>query len=55
MLAAQGEWPSNEKRLLDRANLRDLDAIVTNLDPAANQLTAATTAAAGLFTAAAEG
>lgn len=55
VLAAQGEWPSNEKRLLDRANLRDLDAIVTNLDPAPNQLIAAITAAADLFTAAAEG
>ena len=55
VLAARGEWPSNEKRHLDRANLRDLDAIVTNLDPAPSQLTAAITAAADLFTAAADG
>ncbi len=55
VLAARGEWPSNEKRHLDRANLRDLDAIVTNLDPAPGRLSAALTAAAGLFTAAAAG
>jgi hypothetical protein len=55
VLAARGEWPSNEKRLLDRASLRDLDAIVAHLDPAPSQLAAAVTAAAALFTAVAEG
>ncbi|HEX4257002.1 MAG TPA: hypothetical protein VH089_18060 [Streptosporangiaceae bacterium] len=55
ILAARSEWPSNEKRLLDRASLRDLDTIVTHLDPAPVQLTAALTAAADLFTAAARG
>lgn len=38
-LAARGEWVTNEKRLLDRAGLRALDAIVadaaTRPDPAA--------------------
>ncbi|NUU21440.1 MAG: nucleotidyltransferase domain-containing protein, partial [Streptomycetaceae bacterium] len=28
VLAARGEWVTNEKRLLDRAGLRDLDAVV---------------------------
>jgi hypothetical protein len=53
VLAARGEWPSNEKRLLERAGLRDLDAILTSLDPAPGQLVAATDAAAALFAAAA--
>ena len=36
ILAARGEWITNEKRLLDRAGLRDLDALGTGLfqDPA---------------------
>lgn len=55
VLAARGEWPSNEKRLLDRAGLRDLDAILTNLNPAPGQLVAAVDAAAALFTAVAAG
>jgi hypothetical protein len=54
VLAARGEWPSNEKRLLDRAGLRDLDAILINLDPAPGQLVAAADAAA-LFADAAAG
>jgi hypothetical protein len=51
VLAARGEWVSNEKRLLDRAGLRDLDAIVANLDPAPDHLMASVNAAAGLFAA----
>jgi predicted nucleotidyltransferase len=37
VLAARGEWVTNEKRLLDRAGLRGLDAVVGALggDPAA--------------------
>ncbi|WP_422935295.1 nucleotidyltransferase domain-containing protein [Sinomonas sp. P47F7] len=37
VLAARGEWVTNEKRLLERAGLRGLDAIVASLraDPAA--------------------
>jgi hypothetical protein len=51
VLAARGEWVSNEKRLLDRAGLRDLDAIVANLDPAPDHLMASVNAAASLFAA----
>ncbi|WP_435824562.1 hypothetical protein [Nocardia rhamnosiphila] len=36
VLAARGEWATNEKRLLDRAGLRAVDEIVGGLttDPA---------------------
>ena len=53
VLAARSEWVSNEKRLLDRAGLRDLDGIVARLTPASDRLRAAVDAAAALFTAAA--
>lgn len=33
ILAARGEWVVNEKRLLARAGLRDIDAIVGRLTP----------------------
>ena len=55
VLAARGEWVTNEKRLLDRAGLRTLDAVVAGLTPAPESLTGAVAAAAGLLTAAATG
>ncbi|WP_405165202.1 nucleotidyltransferase domain-containing protein [Nocardia sp. NBC_01499] len=33
VLAARGEWTTNEKRLLHRAGLRDIDTILTTLNP----------------------
>jgi hypothetical protein len=50
VLAARGEWVTNEKRLLDRAGLRDLDAVVPGMtaDPAA--LAAALDRVAGTLT-----
>ncbi|PPJ26857.1 DNA polymerase subunit beta [Nocardia nova] len=33
VLAARGEWITNEKRLLHRAGLRELDQIITGLHP----------------------
>ena len=33
ILAARGEWVTNEKRLLERAGLRDMDAVITRLSP----------------------
>ena len=53
VLAARGEWVSNEKRLLGRAGLRDLDGILAALAPAPEPLAAAVDSAAALFTAAA--
>jgi hypothetical protein len=50
LLAARGVWVSNEKRLLDRAGLRPLDAIAAGLTPDPAALTAAVDAAADLFT-----
>jgi len=37
VLAARGEWVTNEKRLLERAGLRDVDELITGLraDPSA--------------------
>ncbi|WP_406279238.1 nucleotidyltransferase domain-containing protein [Embleya sp. NBC_00896] len=35
VLAGRGEWVTNEKTLLDRADLRGIDAITARLDPAA--------------------
>ena len=51
VLAARGEWVSNEKRLLGRAGLRDLDGIVAALVPAPEPLVAAVDAAVARFTA----
>jgi hypothetical protein len=55
MLAARGEWVSNEKRLLDRAGLRELDGIVAGLTAAPGRLRDAVDAAAALLTAAVPG
>jgi predicted nucleotidyltransferase len=41
VLAARGEWITNEKRLLDQAGLRDLDAVVAGLAAEPAALTAA--------------
>jgi predicted nucleotidyltransferase len=38
VLAAAGEWVTNEKTLLDRAGLRDVDGILAGLLPDAGQL-----------------
>ncbi|NUW32000.1 nucleotidyltransferase domain-containing protein [Nonomuraea sp. SMC257] len=52
VLAARGEWVTNEKRLLRRAGLRDLDAIVAGLRPEPSALAQAITEAERLFEAA---
>jgi hypothetical protein len=49
VLAARGEWVTNEKTLLDRAGLRGADAILADLSPAPGRLLAAVDAAAGLL------
>ncbi|WP_066940065.1 nucleotidyltransferase domain-containing protein [Microtetraspora fusca] len=49
VLAARGEWVTNEKRLLQRAGLRDIDAIVATLRPEPEALTRAIDEAAALF------
>lgn len=33
MLAARGQWVTNEKRLLTRAGLRQVDAFIAMADP----------------------
>jgi len=52
VLAAAGQWVTNEKTLLDRAGLRGLDAIVAGLTPDAARLTAAVEEAGALLRAA---
>jgi hypothetical protein len=54
VLAARGQWVSNDKRLIDRAGLRDLDGLLAGLDPAPDRLLATVDAAAGLLAAAVE-
>ncbi|GHF46852.1 nucleotidyltransferase domain-containing protein [Streptomyces morookaense] len=49
VLAARGEWVTNEKRLLDRAGLRGVDAIVAGLRPEPEALAQALAAARELF------
>ncbi|GGZ30079.1 DNA polymerase subunit beta [Streptomyces inusitatus] len=49
VLAARGEWVTNEKRLLERAGLRGIDAIVTGLRPGAKALAEAIGEAEKLF------
>jgi predicted nucleotidyltransferase len=53
VLAARGEWVTNEKRLLLRAGLRGLDAVLAELRPEPEALARAITAAERLFGAAA--
>ncbi len=52
VLAARGEWVTNEKRLLQRAGLRGVDAIVAGLRPEPEALTRAIAEAERLFEAA---
>ncbi|MGW5682935.1 nucleotidyltransferase domain-containing protein [Nonomuraea sp. NPDC003754] len=52
VLAARGEWVTNEKRLLQRAGLRGVDAIVAGLRPEPDALGQAVAAARKLFAAA---
>ncbi|WP_410602908.1 nucleotidyltransferase domain-containing protein [Amycolatopsis sp. lyj-90] len=55
VLAARGEWVTNEKRLLRRAGLREIDAIVAGLRPDPGVLAKALDEADALFLAAVEG
>jgi hypothetical protein len=41
VMAARGEWVTNEKTLLDRAGLRSIERILANLAPDPQALTAA--------------
>ncbi|WP_329454256.1 nucleotidyltransferase domain-containing protein [Streptomyces sp. NBC_01497] len=52
VLAARGEWVTNDKRLLERAGLRGTDAIMSRLRPEPESLARAVTEAQGLFEAA---
>ncbi|CAM4262160.1 nucleotidyltransferase domain-containing protein [Nocardia ninae] len=49
ILAARGEWVTNEKRLLQRAGLRGIDAIVAGLEPEPKSLTRAISEAEALL------
>jgi hypothetical protein len=49
VLAARGEWVTNEKRLLERAGLREVDALVGNLTPDPAALVRTVTEAETLF------
>ncbi|GHH94305.1 nucleotidyltransferase domain-containing protein [Streptomyces capillispiralis] len=51
VLAARGEWITNEKRLLDRAGLRAVDGILARLRDDPRSLTTAVTDAETLFAA----
>jgi hypothetical protein len=52
VLAARGQWITNEKTLIDEAGLREVDAILTGLTAEPGQLLAAINAAAALVQAA---
>ncbi|UQI46749.1 nucleotidyltransferase domain-containing protein [Streptomyces sp. HU2014] len=53
VLAARGEWTTNEKRLLERAGLRTVDTLVAGLRPEPEALARAIAEAGELFAAAA--
>ncbi|WP_051790549.1 nucleotidyltransferase domain-containing protein [Streptomyces sp. NRRL S-1022] len=55
VLAARGEWVTNEKRLLERAGLRDVDPVVGALRPEPAALAAAVTAAGRIIAGAVRG
>ncbi|MDO0932327.1 nucleotidyltransferase domain-containing protein [Streptomyces sp. DG2A-72] len=55
VLAARREWVTNEKRLLERAGLREVDAVVAGLGPGSDALSLAVASAESLFAAAAAG
>ncbi|MGX1311488.1 hypothetical protein RKD24_001607 [Streptomyces calvus] len=52
VLAARGEWVTNEKRLLDRAGLRTVDAVLARMRNDPESLTTAVADAEALFEAA---
>lgn len=52
VLAGRGEWVTNEKRLLERAGLRSVDAVLAGLEPSPDALLRAVTEAEALFGAA---
>ncbi|MEU7134863.1 nucleotidyltransferase domain-containing protein [Streptomyces sp. NPDC046261] len=54
VLAARGEWVTNEKRLLQRAGLRGIDTIVAGLRPEPKALAEAIAGAGRLFETAGE-
>ncbi|MEV5547751.1 nucleotidyltransferase domain-containing protein [Streptomyces sp. NPDC052309] len=54
VLAARGEWVTNEKRLVERAGLGGIDTLMANLTPAPEDLTRAITETEGLLGAAVE-
>ncbi|MCI3244028.1 nucleotidyltransferase domain-containing protein [Streptomyces spinosisporus] len=45
VLAARGEWVTNEKKLIERAGLREIDRLLTHLDPEPHSLVATLTEA----------
>ena len=49
VLAARGEWVTNEKRLLERAGLRDVDRIVQSLSASPGSAVRAVTEVRELF------
>jgi hypothetical protein len=49
VLAAAGQWVTNEKALLDRAGLRGVDEILAGLTPQEDRLTQAVDAAEALL------
>ncbi|AWE49708.1 MULTISPECIES: nucleotidyltransferase domain-containing protein [Streptomyces] len=51
VLAGRGEWVTNEKRLLERAGLRSVDAVLAGLEPSPDALLRAVTEAETLFAA----
>ncbi|MFI5717250.1 nucleotidyltransferase domain-containing protein [Nocardia sp. NPDC051750] len=54
ILAGRGEWVTNEKRLLERAGLREIDSVITRLSPDSTQLAGQIDAARQLFESAAD-
>ncbi|MBV2357620.1 nucleotidyltransferase domain-containing protein [Streptomyces sp. J2-1] len=49
VLAARGEWVTNEKRLLERAGLRTIDTVIGTLRPKPDTLAEAVARAGGLL------
>jgi predicted nucleotidyltransferase len=49
VLAARGEWVTNEKTLIDQAGLRGIDEVLAGLTPSPGDLRTAIDAAAGLL------
>ncbi|CAL9412303.1 nucleotidyltransferase domain-containing protein [Streptomyces sp. enrichment culture] len=49
LLAARGEWVTNEKRLLERAGLREVDRLLSGLEPDPGRLVAVVEAVEALL------